>query len=398
MADITAESIGVYAPAIDDRSEERLYQQAQAIVLGLSNGELNDFSDHGPLGVMLRGQAFSSAELLYRVNKLPLALVVKLLELTGVERSLGAAASVSLRFVLTAPRPVPFTVPKGFIVGSSSGNKLFTTDELLIIPAGELGGNVTATAIDIGTGYNLPAYQVNQATQPLAFLAQVINAEPAQGGLEAESLQAAAVRGLARLRERSLVSAIQFRRKAEEVMGQGSRAKAIGLLGADATSFQPGAVHVFCLSPEGNPANQALQAKVAAAMSPFRLLGTSLYVSPMGVVAIAVDVVAKLKSEVAPAAVADSLWAAMQLYLSPSSYEPGASLLIQELRHQLRFALGIESLDAIGVNGGSLDLPMPNGYTLPTAYSLSANFVTQSGAKLNFIRGAGEPLDYDPQR
>jgi hypothetical protein len=118
---------------------------------------------------MLRGQAFSSAELLYRVNKLPLALVVKLLELTGVERSLGAAATVSLRFVLTAPRPIPFTVPKGFIVGSSSGNKLFTTDELLIIPAGELGGDVTATATAIGTGYNLPAYQINQATQPLAF-------------------------------------------------------------------------------------------------------------------------------------------------------------------------------------------------------------------------------------
>jgi len=48
MAEINTESIGLYIPLIDDRSEETIYQASQNVVANRSQGRLNDFSDHNP--------------------------------------------------------------------------------------------------------------------------------------------------------------------------------------------------------------------------------------------------------------------------------------------------------------------------------------------------------------
>jgi len=398
MADtIDSESIGLYTPLIDGRNEEELYQAAQNVVAARSLGQLNDFSDHGPLGVFLRATAFAIAELLYAVNNVPLALVVKLLELTGVRRQLGAKASAALTFSLTSARPTPYQIPKGFEVLSASGDKSFYTDAVLTIASGQLTGTVTATAKEVGASYNLGAYTITQLTQPLTFLAGVTNTSPSQGGAASENVEAAINRGLLALRDRSPVSASDFEGRAEDIMGAGSKAKAIGLLGADAVSEQIGAVHLFCLAATGEPANASLQADVIAELSPRIMLGTSLYVSPMQTLEIEAEVIAHLLPGVEANQVADALWDGLSQYLSPASYDPGTDLLITEVAYQMRFVSGIEFIDELRLNGGLQNLPMPNDYTLPIAYSLSVELVDSTGIVFRTLRGAGEPVGFDPE-
>ena len=396
MVDINTESLGLFVPQIDDRSEEQIYRQAQQVVLNRSRGQLNDFSDHNPLGVLLRAQAFTGAELLYRINQLPLAFALKLLELTGATRRLGQKAQVQLTFSLSAPRSVPFVVPRGFEVVDGSGSFSFRTTALLTIPAGQASGIVDAEAAELGSSYNLPAYTINQFTQPLAFLASVVNLSPAQGGAAAETVESAIARGLTALRVRNPVSASDFELQAEQVMGEGSRAKAIGLLGADRITRQAGAVHVFLLSSEGQPANPALANDVFAALSARLMLGTSLYTSPMELLPITGGIIARLLPGADAAIVAADLWQAYQDYLAPRAYEPGEALLIKEVDYALRLVPGLAFLDELTLNDELQNIPMPNLYTLPEAYALRITLTDSDGNIFESLSGAGEPPDFNP--
>ena len=392
MSEINLESLQLYLPTIDDRGEEELYQDSLNVIANRSRGQLNDTSPHNPVGVILRSIAFASAELLYKVNKLPLALAVKLLELTGVKRRLGVKAQVSLTFSLTAPRTTPYTIPQGFQVVSSGGLSFFT-ESLLTIPAGAATGLVDAVAEKEGSDYNLPGYTINQITQPLAFLASVVNTEPSQGGAAAETIESTIERGLIALRSRNPVSAIDFEKAAEDIAGSGSKAKAIGLLGPDKITEQPGAVHLFLLSATGEPANPALISDVFRDLEKRIMLGTSLYINPMELEPIAGVITAKLIPGQDPNAVADALWKAYQDYLNPAAYNPGDSLLIQELAFNLRFVNGLDLIDELKLNGGFQSIPMPNAYTLPSAYSLSIELVDEKSNIFKVLRGAGEPVD-----
>jgi Baseplate J-like protein len=395
MAEINTEAIGLYLPALDPRNEEMLARQAQTVVFNRSQGQLNDFSDHSPTAALIQGQAFAAAELLYYANKLPLALVLQLLELTGVQRNLGARSQVALTFTLTAPRSSTYTVPVGFEVRSRTG-LAFQTDAELVIPPGVISGVVNATAVALGTAYNLPAFTITQLIQPLTFLAGVVNREPSQGGAPAEAVETAIARGLAQLRRRNLVSAPDFEEAAEEILGQKSTAKAIGLLNADKISYEPGVVHVFCLDNSGNPATAAQLSSVRQVLARRLMLGTRLYVSPMELVPIQVRLIGRLGSESADA-VADRLWAALQTYLSPQRWKTGGSLLLKEVEYELRLAGGLKYVEELLLNDDAVNVPMPNEYSVPSAYSMTALLTNDSGQLFNLLRGAGEPPDFDPQ-
>jgi hypothetical protein len=393
MADINTESLGLYLPTIDPRNEEQLATQAQTVVFNKSQGLLNDFSDHSPIVAFIQGQAFAGSELLWYVNKLPLALVIKFLEVTGVQRSLGQKAKVSLTFTLSAPRDQPFEIPKGF--ECISGSRLsFYTDEILIIPAGASSGVVSATAAEEGPQYNLTSYTIGQFTQPLTFLASVTNTEASQGGTAAESVENAIQRALVALRIRNPVSASDFEFQAEQVLGNGSRSKAIGLLGSDKITKTPGAVHVFCLDASGLPANSSQIGQVYQSLSQKIMLGTQLYISPMELLPITGEIIAKLQPQADPAVVADALWTAYTAYLSPLSFKPGESLLIKELEHALRFVDGLSYIDQFKLNDRALNIPMPNAFTLPSADSLKIDLIDQDKNIFSTLRGAGEPADF----
>lgn len=394
MADIDTESLGLYLPTIDPRNEEELAQQSRMVVLNRSNGLLNDFSDHNPLAALTQGQAFAGAELLYYANKLPIALVLKFLEVVGAVRSLGSKATVNLTFTLTAPIGTEFLIPQGFEATNRRGDRSFLTDAGLVIPAGQISGTVSATAAETGTDYNLPAYTINQFTQPLAFLSTVVNTEASQGGAAAQTIEEAIAQALTALRRRNLVTADDYENAAIEVLGSGSRAVAIGLLGADQIGYQLGAVHLFCLDSAGIPINQAQINQVLTTLSPKIQIGTSIYISPMPILNIEAVIVAKLASGEDPEVVGDRLWATLLAYLNRNA--PGATLLIRETEYELRFVGGLEKIDQFTLNGVNSNIEMPNAFTIPQAYSLDVRLVTDTGDTISFLRGEGEPEDFAP--
>lgn len=389
---LSTEKLDLYIPLLDSRNEQELYTQALDVVAAESGGVLADGSNGNPLSALLRGQAFVGSEFLWQINKLPIALVLQFLSLAGIERSLGQKATGTVTFNLTAPRTIPYTIPAGFEVTTTNGKLSYFTDTLLTMPPGTTRGTVTVTALATGAEYNVGAYTISRYLQPLAFLASVINEEDVQGGASAEPVEDAINRGMSSIRQGTLVSTVDFREAAEDAMGTGSRAAAIGLLGGDKVTITPGAIHIFCLAADGNPANIALLSSVREAMSSRRLVGTSLFVSPMETWNVGCTIYANISGGNTADLIADKLWEALTAYLSPTNINPGETVLIEEVRHQLRFVEGVSLIDYILLNDSALNIPMPNAYTLPTVYWLKAVLTDSTGATVTLSRGALDDL------
>ncbi|MFS0515154.1 baseplate J/gp47 family protein [Nostoc sp. UIC 10607] len=379
---------------IDERSEEIIAQQARVRVFNESGSTLNDFSENSPLAALIQGQAFAAAELLYYVNKLPLALVIDFLKVTGVERNLGTKAKVTLTFTIAAPQSVPFNIPQGFEVVDDSGVYSFLTDNLLQIPVGLISGSITATAEEVGSVYNTPAYSITNITQPLAFLTGVTNTEAASGGTDLEEVADTITRALNQIRIRNLVSANDYEQAAEALLGNGSVAKAIGLLGKDKTTRELGAVHLFLLNADGQPANEAQLSYIKSQLSDSLQLGTSLYTSPIEQIFISAEFTAKLTIGVNPEEAFDSLWEAFQEYLSPNNYPLGQDLIFYEVGFALRNTGVIKEAGNLTLNGSPSNIPVPNTYTLPTPYSLFIQLVNEDGIVFEGLRGAGESVEF----
>lgn len=376
-------------PVLDPRSEIQLVEQALVRVFNASNGTINDFSASSVVRALVEGQAFGGAELLYFVNKLPLALVVQFLQVAGVIKRDGTAAIVTLTFTLSASIGNPFTIPQGFEVTDASGDVAFATDTQLVIPAGSIEGTVTATCVDVGSAGNLAAFTITNIIQPLAFLAGAINLEAASGGTDAETQDAAIARGLAAIRLRNLVSRDDYEKAAVDVLGMGSVAHAIGLLGQDRISFQRGAVHLFCLNANSDTLTQA-QINLVQSIESRIQLGTSLYVSSLDVVDIDGDLVANLAEDQDPNAAAETLWESFQAFLDPALYSVGESVILKEAEYRLRLSGVISSIQALTLNNNSTNLPMPFPYSVPSAHSLYCTLIDSEGTVYQILQGAGE--------
>lgn len=385
--ELNTEKLDLFIPQIDDRSEELIVRQAQDLVAFLSNNQLNDFSEGSPLSVLLRAQAFAQAEFLWRINKFPLRLILEFMRLAGVERVTQSKASVQLEFTLSSPRTTPFQIPAGFEVVASSGNLVFETDSILTIPAGNLSGVVTATSKGAGSIYNVPAFSLNRVTQPLAFLGAVTNPTAASGGSDGETVEQAINRGFAAIRRRNLVSALDFEEAAVEVLGLGSSAKCIGLLGADKITKTPGAIHLFCLDASGFPAGLGNIQRVREALEPSILLGTTLYISEMPVEPVQIEVFARINKQLTFEQTTSNIENEIINFFSPAELEAGQTVHIEELRHRIRFASGISFIDYILLNGLPNNVEAPTDYTKLQYGSLSVNLSDGEGNLYQAGRG-----------
>lgn len=383
-------------PQIDERSEAALVRQCERVVFDRSQRQLNDFSPNNPLGVLIRAQAFAGAELLYAVNKLPNVLLLTLLSQLGIERIESTRAQADIVVRLTQPRQIPYSLPAGTAFTTINGRNVFLSESALVIPAGQIEGTVSAAATVSGSAGNVAAFTIGRLQQPLTFVASVSNPAAAQGGSDGETEQQAIERGISALRSRAPISAIDYEIAARDILGPGGRAKAIGLLDGNFRTDALGAVHVFCLAPDGTPANPALIADVTAALLPRIMLGSSLYVSPMGIRNVSATLILRALPEQNVSTLADRLYEEFQAYTSAPSYEPGDSLLIDELRYSLRSVEGVERIDEILLNELNQDVPMPNQWTIPNAFSMAIAIYDSEGNLFEALRGAGESEDFNP--
>ncbi|AND75607.1 baseplate tail protein [Nostoc phage A1] len=214
----------------------------------VSNGEFTDLDASGFMRPFAGTMAYAGSELLYKANLASIAAAKSFFKnVLGVPEDTGTKATTTLQFGLSASLSTDFIVPINFQVSDLSGTLRFYTIGNLVIPAGATFGTIEAIAEDIGEKYNVSANFIDQYSTPLTYLQYVTNIRPATNGRSGETIDNLIERCAQIIRIRNPVSALDFEQLAELTMGEGSRCKAIGLLGINkiVTDPQPGVVHLF---------------------------------------------------------------------------------------------------------------------------------------------------------
>jgi len=107
-------------------------------------------------------------------------------ELLAVFRLQAFPAKTVLRYSLSELRQVATAIPQG-TRATADGRIFFATDTLLLIPAGQLYGDVSATCLTNGVEANgLISAQINRAVDVVAFVNSVENITETTGGSDIE--------------------------------------------------------------------------------------------------------------------------------------------------------------------------------------------------------------------
>ncbi len=108
-------------------------------------------------------------------------------ELVGVTRLEALPAKTTIRFTLAAPQVFDVVVPAGTEVESKDGDVVFTTDYNLTIKAGDVSGDMAATATTAGVvGNGYIAGEVTDLLQPVPYVSSAANVTTTSAGAEIE--------------------------------------------------------------------------------------------------------------------------------------------------------------------------------------------------------------------
>ncbi len=234
---------------------------------------------------------------------------------------LGAqAARAPMRFTLIAVQDFDVPVPAGSRVQSKDGQWTFATDAALTIPAGQLTGDVTATADAAGAGGNgYLAGEINDMVDPVPYVQGAVNTSVTVGGAEIEDPE--------RYRGRIMLSPEHFSSAGPEgaYIYWAKTAHPL-IIDVKVTSPSPGVVNVYPLMTTGLPSDD-IRDLVAATL-------TAIKVRPL------TDNVAVIS----PAEVQFSIMVAVTLLASCADSDDAAivaiSALIAAYTDQMRAALG----------------------------------------------------------
>lgn len=382
-------------PIIDPRNERELIELAMDTVYTRSKGQLNDFSAHSPVRALIEGQAFAGAELLYYLNQALDAFAIRFLQIVGVQRKLGSAAIVMVRFELSSSQFQSYAIPSGYTVYAGTSKISYTLTHNVVIPPGFIYAEGLCLCDQIGTIGNLPALAINQLSQPLTYLAKCWNPEPAVGGTDEETEADVYTRAFQALRRRGLISLSDYENELISVLGSGSVCKAIANLGQDGITYRPNTVHLFALNPDYSIltdaqklANQDYFAKKAPAT-------VDVFISNIHLELIGIWVYAKLQPNVNPFVVATGIREELDNYLLPGNLPLGASILMNEIEYHVHLVDGIQSVDGCQI-GKEWRLPGNGNYPLPYPYSVGrlsflAINLSDGINSYNYTFGQGDP-------
>jgi uncharacterized phage protein gp47/JayE len=211
---------------IDPRDEEEMV----ASVIDDLPDEITDRSRAHWIIAAIEATGSIYAMCTYWINQWPTKLLLKVIELLGIERESATAATATLTFTSAASTVTDVTVPAGTVVKTGSGADAieFATDVALTVPSGGGTANVAATATETGAATNVSAGTLTKLDVPVAGIASVTNASAASGGQDLESLdQMIARTPLAVRKQNRIVTGEDAADEAARVDGV-SRAKALG--------------------------------------------------------------------------------------------------------------------------------------------------------------------------
>jgi hypothetical protein len=370
------------APSIFGKRDLRPY--LLNLIESNSEGLLNDRAPHAPTVVITDAFEFCRLEIEYACDRIAEKAAIRHLQTCGIQRRLGRKAQVLLTFTLSTTL-AQFVLSKGYMV-TAGGYEFFTDEDVALTNTFQF--TVTATAKEVGTRYNVPAYTIVNLTQTRAFLQSVTNLEAAAGGLDAETQEEAIARGFQTIRRKKgvLISADDFEQYAAEVLGLGSVAKAVGLLTPDKQSKKAGYVHIFCLNPDGSQLTSAqalnLQTEMNSQLPVFlqgdmnTAIATGVTVSSIELYALEPYIIATLIPGDNPEVRARAINDALEAYLAPGNLPLGQTIVLYTLISIVQNA-GVQDVQALSVNHASYDddtqsvnvetfysnIPLPNEWT-----------------------------------
>lgn len=114
----------------------------------------------------------------------------KLGELVGVYRLPAQASQTTMQFTLSGVQSQTITIPQGTRV-TPDGTTFFATVAPLIILSGNLSGTVTASAVEVGSGYDgYLSGQIATLVDGIPFVETVRNLTTSEGGTDIEADEA----------------------------------------------------------------------------------------------------------------------------------------------------------------------------------------------------------------
>lgn len=168
---------------------EEKYAQETGQAVQLKSGE--------PITLMLRACAVQILQMYVNIDKAGKMNFLKyaygdfldnLGALKGVERQDEEAASCTVEFTLSAPRPSTVAIPAGTRVTTQAADIYFATDEYAEIPSGSTSVQVICTALTKGTqGNGYTAGSISVLVDPIAYISSVSNTTTTDGGASRES-------------------------------------------------------------------------------------------------------------------------------------------------------------------------------------------------------------------
>jgi hypothetical protein len=378
-------------PVLDPRNEVELAESAQRHANLVSSGALSDFTDNSPLAALIQGQAFAGAELLWYANGVYKAIAATLLNLVGVERSLGTPARVTLTFNLSSALTTPWQVSSGFEVRTTSSlsDLVFVTDTDLVIPPGSTSGEVSATATQLGSVGNVGPRSLTRSIVPLAFLASVTNESGAAGGTDPETDEDFERRATTALRRREiLVTLADYEAKLGELLGPGSFVVGLRATGRDRQP-EPGSVHLFAVGPDGNPPTEQLCSDLEQTLGTLVPATTEVYVSPAVVKDLTVGVTVEGVAGVADSVIFDNVVATVRSWVDPRRFPVSDVVSREDLAYRIRRGADdlISAVYSVQLDGVGIDTLLENPWVRPRAESIQVEILR--GSAVSFVGAVG---------
>lgn len=321
------------SPQLDDRSEKQLVEDAIARVRTQSREVLNDFSVGSPTRALLEGHAMIQAKMAFIANQLGRKAAIDWLQVAGVQRIAGRAATTTLVFRLTAALTTDFIVPISFEVRSTGAS--FITSEALVIPAGEVSGEVPAQCRSVGTIGNVGAARIDTPIRSLSFLQSVTNPLPVTNGEDGETEQETISRGFASLRRRNLITVDDYEEFVRGVIGKSAVVKAYGGIDLQGATAEQPTVIVAIAGASGDQISDAEKVQLESALGLRGHATVQHTVVDIETVSLDARVLLDLPPTAGMKTMSDKVAAALKKYVSPSSVWVDARLELNQLIYQV---------------------------------------------------------------
>lgn len=358
--------MAITPPVLATSTYDDLLKRARQRAFEASNGLLNDTSEASVLTALFKQQAQALIDQNNLLNTLPSLAVEYLLQAMGAGLSGGVPSLVRVTVVLNQISGSDVIIPRFKV--SRSGIAFMIVDRLEV-PAGTGTIQTLANALVIGTAGNVSPGQ-GLVLEPQPLVQSVIFEEIVLEGKEPESLATVGSTTLAeRLSSGSLTRISDFEREVRSILGRGSVALAIGKLGADKQTREPGAMHLFGLNPDGTELSSTQIQNIQLTIEQFSPLAT-IYTSTMQVKKLQASAIVVLEQNADGVIVSNAIWEAFRDYVQPQKLAAGEPVYVNQLVVLAGKVEGINRVQSVSMGdiegvlepGNQL---LPNKWTVP---------------------------------